>query len=453
MDISAVDSESLSDAPQRPRWDRELILRFARRRDERAFAELVSRHGPLVLAVCRRVLPNEQDAMDAFQATFLVLAQKAARVRWNDSLANWLYGVAYRCSRKAAARIGSRREEQLDCDETIAHHAFSEICSREAQRTLLEQLDRLPSRYRSPLILCYLEGKTQEEAGRDLGCSTAAIKGRLRRGRQRLRRQLALRGVVLSFAIGTMQRSLEAAGAAVTETLIAATTEASVACVGGGGGAESVSPDVIELTKGGAEIMKVTTWVGGVAAAALACVAVTWCVHSISGASLASPQRLKSEAPADSGGEEATMPAAAITTNAADADDNVATALRATEEALLTAAKDAYVAARASYRAGVRTWTLDAVFYWSRRWMEAELAVSREKGDELRIIQAHVDRMKQLHAEVRAKYEAGHEEGSAKDEAAARFFYLEAKLLLLRARAGKRLPKGGSSNLRPTASQ
>ncbi len=179
--------------------DRDLLRRFTAGRDEAAFAALVRRHGPLVLRVCRRVLGNVQDAEDVFQATFLVLARKAASVRSHASLASWLHGVAYRTALRA--RSVRRREAGPAPDRGATADPADEVTWRELRAVLDEALSRLPERYRAPLILCYLEGLSRDEAAQRLGCPLGTLKGRLERGRELLRARLARRGLDLSVAL------------------------------------------------------------------------------------------------------------------------------------------------------------------------------------------------------------------------------------------------------------
>jgi RNA polymerase sigma factor (sigma-70 family) len=165
----------------------EVLLRlFAQERDEAAFAALLHRHGPMVLAACRRLLPSAPDAEDAFQGTFLVLARRAAQVGRPERLAPWLYGVALRVARKLRQRPATPLPAELP-DETSK-------ADRELAGVLDEELARLPARYREPLVLCCLEGLSRDEAARRLRASPIAVKGLLERGRERLRRRLARRG-------------------------------------------------------------------------------------------------------------------------------------------------------------------------------------------------------------------------------------------------------------------
>jgi RNA polymerase sigma factor (sigma-70 family) len=182
--------------------DRQLLARFVGRRDEAAFASLVRRHGRLVLAACRRVLADDADVEDAFQTTFLVLARKAAAVEWAESVGPWLYGVAHReavRARTAAAR--RRRHEANVATRGDAAAPAPDLSWREACDLLHRELDRLPDRYRLPLLACYLEGRSRDEAAAQLGWSAGAVKGRLERGRLLLRDRLARRGVALSVGL------------------------------------------------------------------------------------------------------------------------------------------------------------------------------------------------------------------------------------------------------------
>src|SRR5262249_47625837 len=149
--------------------DRELLDRFSRQRDDVAFGELVRRHSTLVLGVCRRILNQAQDAEDAFQATFLLLAQKAHSLGKQESISSWLYIVAQRVASKArvAAARRQRRESRVPVRDLL--ETRDEVSWREVRDVLDGELGGLPERYRAPLVLCYLEGKTQDEAAKLLG--------------------------------------------------------------------------------------------------------------------------------------------------------------------------------------------------------------------------------------------------------------------------------------------
>ena len=185
------------------RGSAELLDRFAAQRDEAAFAALVNRHGPMVLATCRRILPDHADADDAFQATFLILARKARSIGDPNRLAPWLHGVARRVAGKARANRGRRQanlSRQGDDDLAAVAIIPPPADAFEVRAVIDEELARLPPKYRQALVLCYLEGLTHDEAANQLDCPVGTIRSRLAGGRDRLRTRLTRRG----FAPGAL---------------------------------------------------------------------------------------------------------------------------------------------------------------------------------------------------------------------------------------------------------
>ena len=180
--------------------DATLLERFVSQRDEAAFEALVSRHGPMVLGLCRRVLGNAHDAEDAFQATFLVLVHKAGSVRKRTSLSHWLYGVAYRTALHARSERARRRVHERKGATMTSCEPVDEILCQELRSVLDEEINRLPEKYRVPVILCYLEGRTYEEASRQLRWPIGTVAIRLARARERLRTNLVRRGIGLADA-------------------------------------------------------------------------------------------------------------------------------------------------------------------------------------------------------------------------------------------------------------
>jgi RNA polymerase sigma factor (sigma-70 family) len=212
--------------------DRELLERFAESRDDTAFAVLVRRHGPLVLGSCRRILHNLQDAEDVFQATFLALARKAGAVRRSEAVAGWLYRVASRLALQVRRQCARRVAREGRAAVRSAPDPLAEVSGRDLCAALDEELNRLPEKYRLPLLLCCLEGLSRDEAARRLGWSAGALKGRLERGRELLRQRLGRRGIALSAGLAGLALT-GGAGAAVPADLAAATVEAAARLAAG----------------------------------------------------------------------------------------------------------------------------------------------------------------------------------------------------------------------------
>jgi len=228
--------------------DTHLLGRFVRGRDEAAFAALMDRHGPMVMGVCRRVLRDPHAVDDVFQATFLVFVRKAASLRRPHLLGNWLYGVAYRIAlqaRAAAARQPAlgRQVEEMPAAEVVDEKVWDEL------RPLLDaEVNRLPEKYRAPLVLCHLEGKTYAEAARVLGWAEGTVSGRLARAREKLRKRLSQRGVTLSAAaIGATL--CQKGSAAVPAALARATLRGALVAASGKVAAGLVSAQAITLSQ------------------------------------------------------------------------------------------------------------------------------------------------------------------------------------------------------------
>lgn len=211
--------------------DELLLERFTLHHDESAFAALVQRHGPMVLGVCRRVLNHTHDAEDAFQAVFLVLARKSASIRNRESLDSWLYGVAYRIAVKAKANAARRRAHERQAAKMLQVDPDDEVLWRELSPILDAELNRLPEKYRAPLVLCYLKGKTNEQAALQLGWTKGTVSGRLARARELLRSRLARRGLVLSAGVLATLLAQKTA-AAMPATLATSTAQAAMLFTG-----------------------------------------------------------------------------------------------------------------------------------------------------------------------------------------------------------------------------
>lgn len=206
--------------------DSELVECYLQSQSTAAFTDIVERHAQLVMGVCRRVLSRPEDAEDAFQATFLVLAQSAYRIRNRSSLASWLHGVAYRVSRRHASDNYRNRKTAITSEPMDETDEFQLVETLYERQLLDEELQRLADRYREVLVLRYLEGKTNQQISEIVGSSIGSVEGRLKRGKAELRRRLIRRGVTAMGVLIAVELSRETASAAVGSALIQQTVTA-----------------------------------------------------------------------------------------------------------------------------------------------------------------------------------------------------------------------------------
>jgi len=186
------------------RDDRALINAFVARNDQTAFAVLVRRHGSLVLNVCRRVLRHEQDAEDAFQATFLILARKAATLRSGAAVASFLYTVAYHIALKIRRQTIRRIEREAKVRAHAVGSTTNDVSWFEVQTLVEEEIQRLPDKYRMPFVLCQMQGLSRAEAARQLGIKEGTVWSRLAQARKRLQSRLARRDIALTAVLGAL---------------------------------------------------------------------------------------------------------------------------------------------------------------------------------------------------------------------------------------------------------
>lgn len=252
--------------------DGQLLTAFLAHQDSAAFQVLVKRHGPMVLGVCRRILKNSHDAEDAFQATFLVLLRKAEAIRNRELLGNWLYGVAFRAAMKLKSANATRqwRERQVGLMRP------SQAAAVEFHDPLLSvidhELNRLPDKYRVPIVFCDLEGMTRREAARKLGCPIGTLNWRLAQGRAVLATRLARQGCTLSGG-AALALLLQSTCAAVPPGLAASMTKiCSLHFAGQTLNAGLISGNVVSLTEGTMKAMLLTKVKTGIAFLLLASV-------------------------------------------------------------------------------------------------------------------------------------------------------------------------------------
>src|SRR5262245_55758405 len=230
--------------------DRQLLDRFLAARDGDAFAALLRRHGPMVLAVCQRVLGDRHEAEDAFQATFLVLARKAASLRGQLPLGGWLHGVAYRTSLKARTTMARRRARERQAAVPVAAEAPGPEDREEMLQFLDQELNRLPEKYRVPVVLCELQGRGRKEAAAQLGIPEGTLSSRLAQAKKLLAERLARRGVALTAGGLAAALAEGSCPAAVPSALLNPTVAAALGVAAGGSlAAGVVSAHVLALTE------------------------------------------------------------------------------------------------------------------------------------------------------------------------------------------------------------
>jgi RNA polymerase sigma factor (sigma-70 family) len=227
--------------------DSQLLARFVNDQDESAFASLTERHWRLVWRVCRQILADDQDAEDAFQAAFLILAQYAGSIRRGQTLAGWLYRVAYRTAVKASKDRARRSNQQRQVQGMARAKQASELTWRELQQVLGEELERLPEKYRTPFVLCCLEEKSKPEVARALGWKEGTVSSRLAEARKRLQKRLSARGLALSAVLCTAGFGDSFGSSTAPPFLVRTTIKSALLSASGQAGATGVSAKVLAL--------------------------------------------------------------------------------------------------------------------------------------------------------------------------------------------------------------
>jgi RNA polymerase sigma factor (sigma-70 family) len=413
--------------------DEQLLERFITQRDEAAFAALVHRHGPMVLGVCRRVLSDLHDAEDAFQATFLVLVRKAASVGRRELLANWLYGVAHRAARKAKTTAARRRGKEQPIVDLPSPEPGDAAMWRDLRPVLDDELQRLPAKYRAPVVLCYLEGKAYAEAAQQLGWPKGTLSTRLTQARELLRRRLTRRGVTLSATALATVLSPGAVSAAVPLPLIVSTSKAALALAAGQAAAAGVvSASVAALMEGVVKAMFLTkvkvvalmmlaaTIVGGGAVAYGVMAA-----NQLIGPAKEPPKTDPGQQPDSTGAPAPTK--AAERPQKAPLDPEGAKARAAILKTMLEAADSAAEINFQRFDAGVSV--VDDPVRWSRMWVQAQRAVSSNGAEYLQALEKHAERMRQMEEMTKRRFEKGRMPKHMYDEI--QYYHAEARLWLL----------------------
>jgi RNA polymerase sigma factor (sigma-70 family) len=259
--------------------DGQLLDRFVQRRDEAAFEVLVHRHGAMVWRVCRQVLRSTQDCEDAYQATFLVLARKARAIGRPELLGNWLYGVAARVAGRLRKTLCRRLAHERPGAESLAEQSADTAGEPELLAELHEALRCLPAKYRWPLVLCYLEGRTNEETARQLNWPLGTLKVRLMRGRDMLRSRLQRRGLAVREGLLVPALPCGASEALSTSVVDRTVTAGLLLSAGKTAAAAALSPRAVALTQGMLEMMcwtKVQTLAAVLVVVALVAASTGW---------------------------------------------------------------------------------------------------------------------------------------------------------------------------------
>jgi RNA polymerase sigma factor (sigma-70 family) len=392
--------------------DRTLLSLYALGRDdgaEEAFRVLVERHGPMVLGVCRQVIGDLQDAEEATQAVFLVLARRAGTLWVEGTVAPWLHGVARRVAAKAKGRAAVRRRAETQAAEvaiSLRHADDEKGPSVEDWGVIHQEVDRLPEKYRAPVVLCYLQGHTYEQAAQRLGCPVGTVRVRLSRAREQLQGRLTRRGlgpervaVVGWFAdgLGTITASV-ADWVPVAATRVEATVRAAQAlCTSRAVMAGIVPASVFELYEEGVRAMMINRWM--TAAACMVAVAITG-VGAIGFAGMGAGGQEKVAAP---GNQRTAVEAPRPKPTPIDFDSPET--LRRQTERRVAAARQRFEAQRAYYEEG--RITVDRFIEASRQLMLAETAASPSKDQRVAAVSAHWDRMADLQKKEQDELEKG----------------------------------------------
>jgi RNA polymerase sigma factor (sigma-70 family) len=416
----------------------QLLARYLEDRDEIAFEALVARHGPMVMGTCRRMLGRRSDVEDAFQATFLVLVRRARSLGPRDAIGPWLHGVAARVSMRARCQAARQRRLEPIASEVAAVPASSAHVDAEMASILDQEVNRLPAKYRSPIVLCYLQGHTHDEAARQLNWPLGTVKGRLHRARDLLRSRLMRRGIAPATALLSAGFAREA-GAALDREFLEQTVGTCMKVTPGQVSIEAVSVSIASLVKGAlsAMILDKLKWAGvALVASGLAFTGAVVVARQETGRPENEPARANVATVSKDAGKTAE------TSLGIDADVEKATALGIERVPLDDLQKRLVQAARRDWTTTLDDFrtnraSLDRVYQASRRLMEAEDLAQTSGADQV-AADGHLERMRQL-----ARLQDANP--SRTDGQAVHVAALAAEAELWRAKALTKAPTGGKS--------
>jgi RNA polymerase sigma factor (sigma-70 family) len=410
----------------------QLLERYLERRDELAFEALVTRHGPMVLGVCRRMLADESDVEDAFQATFVVFVRRARSLGPRDAIGAWLHGVAARVCLRARSQAARRHRLKPMLAELPSAARTGLSADRELAEVIDQELCRLPSKYREPLVLCYLEGQTHEEAARQLRWPVGTVKGRLARARGLLRPRLTRRG--FAPAVGTLTALLTADAAACRRELLERTVKSALDLARGEGAVGAASAAATSLAEGVLRYMLINKlkWAGvAVLVSGLALCGARVIARQNVGPRQNDP-RVVRKPPADAAASSVTRSDASSlegrSTSSLDAKDSPGTVERLLRQYIR--------AARLEWQTALKEYTdtgtgLDRAYLASRRLMDAEAsaAPADARAD---ATQSHFDRMRAL-----AQFQVNNSVGTELEAAQIGVYAAEAELWLADAKTSR----------------
>jgi RNA polymerase sigma factor (sigma-70 family) len=414
--------------------------------DAGLFEVLVRRHGPMVLGVCRRLLRDPHATEDAFQATFLVLLRKANTLRKRELLANWLYGVAYRTALKARTQAVRRSAHARPLIDMPAGESESDLVWKDLRPVLDEEVERLPAKYRMPVVLCYLEGKSFEEAARQLGWPAGTVSGRLARARQLLRTRLTRRGLGLSGGLLAMALSRTASATVPSQLRIATIRAALTLAAQHAETAGVLSTSVLTLMEGVLHAMFLTKVkilaTGLLIAAVISGGAGVVTYQKLAAQSADQPEAIAAKAVAptqrESREEEALDKEAGVKALVTSRDklkaildaSNFGEKMKSLLQARLDAGTIEIKARYVEYCNG--RGTLDIFLGASRRVLDAERDLSMKKADQITAWESHLHRMQQVYLINLDRYNAARI--SLQDLKQAEYYRIDAEIGLERAK-------------------